>query len=525
MPFPNKLFPSERRRSGMRSMVSTVPVEGWHSAQEPSSPVLLSPTLRPGRYERWRRIGLAAAVALLAGCASLPADRGLSEINPLLAVRGGPVIAPPDDDSIEALRESLRGRPLSLADAQALAYAGNPRMREHYAALGLAGSEVLAAARLSNPQLSLGWLDVSSGGSQWTLGLAQPFTSLLLMRSRKQLAAEDALQVQLQTGDAILQLGAEVEEAWWRLVAAQQQAALSAQIAKAARLSAELAQRYAEAGNLAALPLDLERAAAAQAELERLQAEAAVVDARSELAMLMGVMPDDDWQVPEQLPPAQDETEDLPALLQRAHAQRLDLAAAGQQVTALQRRLGFTRSTRALGETTLGLEREREPDGTRKFGPTLELELPLWNQNQSGLLRGLSELEIAEATQRRLAIAATNEVSRAHAQLRLQDAALRVHREQLLPAREQALQRMQERVNFMFEGPFELLRSRQELSAAYRAYVAALRDWWLSRAALARATGGLAPPPAVADPAVPQPAAEAAPAPSAEVDPHAHHHH
>lgn len=471
-------------------------------------------------------MGLATAVALLTGCASLPADRGLSEINPLLAARGGPAIAPPDDDGFTALRESLRGRPLSLADAQALAYAGNPRMREHYAALGLAGSEVLAAARLANPQLSLGWLDVSSGGSQWTLGLAQPFTSLLLMRSRRQLAAEDALQVQLQTSDAILQLGAEVEEAWWHLVAARQQAALSAQIARAARLSAELAQRYAQAGNLAALPLNLERAAAAQAELERLQAEATAVDARSALATLMGMTSDDDdWQVPEQLPPPQGETEDLPALLQRAHAQRLDLAAAGQQVTALQRRLGITRSTRALGETTLGLEREREPDGTRKFGPTLELELPLWNQNQSGLLRGLSELEIAEATQRRLAIAATNEVSRAHAQLRLQDAALRVHREQLLPAREQALQRMQERVNFMFEGPFELLRSRQELSAAYRAYVAALRDWWLSRAALARATGGLAPPPAVADPAVPQPAAEAAPAPSAEVDPHAHHHH
>lgn len=469
------------------------------------------------------------AVALLAGCASLPADRGLSEINPLLAARGGPAIAPPDDHGFATLRESLRGRPLSLADAQTLAYAGNPRMREVYAGLGIAGSEVLAAARLSNPQLSLGWLDVSSGGSQWTVGLAQPFASLLLMRSRKQLAAESALQVQLQTGDAILQLGAEVEEAWWHLVAARQQAALSAQIAKAAKLSAELAQRYTEAGNLAALPLNLERAAAAQAELEPLQAEATVVDARSALATLMGMTPDDgDWQVPEQLPPPQGETEELPALLRRAHSQRLDLAAAGQQVTALQRRLGIARSTRALGETTLGLEREREPDGTRKFGPTLELELPLWNQNQSGLLRGLSELEIAEATQRRIEIVAANEVARAHAQLRLQDAALRVHREQLLPAREQALQRMQERVNFMFEGPFELLRSRQELSAAYRAYVAALRDWWLARAALARATGGLAPPPAAGadtDTDAPEAGIPAEAAPSAEDDPHAHHHH
>jgi cobalt-zinc-cadmium efflux system outer membrane protein len=468
---------------------------------------------------------MATVVALLAGCASLPADRGLSEINPLLAARGGPAVAPPDDSGSAELRESLRGRPLSLADAQALAYAGNPRMREHYAALGLAGSEVLAAARLANPKLSLGWLDVSSGGSQWTLGLAQPFTSLLLMRSRRQLAAEGALQAQLQTGDAILQLGAEVEEAWWQLVAAGQQAALSAQIARAARLSAELAQRYAEAGNLAALPLNLERAAAAQAELEWLQAQAAVADARSALATLMGLRPDDaDWQSPEQLPLPQGEIEELPVLLQRAQSQRLDLAAAEQQVTALQRRLGIARSTRALGETTLGLEREREPDGTRKFGPTMELELPLWNQNQSGLLRGLSELEIAEATQRRLSIAAANEIARAREQWQLKETALRVHREQLLPAREQALQRMQERVNFMFEGPFELLRSRQELSAAYRAYVAALRDWWLARAALARATGGLPTPPATED-TVAKPEVEAEPAPSVEDDPHAHHHH
>jgi cobalt-zinc-cadmium efflux system outer membrane protein len=59
---------------------------------------------------------------------------------------------------------------------------------------------------------------------------------------------------------------------------------------------------------------------------------------------------------------------------------------------------------------------------------------------------------------------------------------------------EQVVRLTQERLNFMLAGQFEALLVRQQEFAAYAGYLEAVRDYWLARVELARATGSTLQP-------------------------------
>lgn len=451
----------------------------------------------------------------LAACASLPPEAGLDGTRAQLAARG---LALPERPP--ALATRLAGQTLSLADAQALALSGHPRLQGLYAELGLSASEVLEAAQFANPRLSASLLDLSSGGQEWTLGLTQPFTQWLLRPLRRRVAAAEFAATQAEVARTIQTFASEVEQAWWQLVAAGQILELRTRSAEAAHLAAELAQRYHAAGNLADLPRTAEGIAAAEAELERLEAQAGVVEARANLQEAMGLPAEaGDWTVPQQLPLPVAEEDAEAALLALAREQRLDLAAARLRRDALEDAAATARRYRWLGDVEVGVERTREADGTRLAGPTLELELPLWHRQQAGVRRAEAEAGRAAAalaeSERELAF----DLRRHHAQVAAARAAVEVQRRRLLPLQERAVTRLQERVNFMLDSPFELLRQRAEAYGASQRYLETLRDYWLARAALGATVGTVLP----SSRSIPAATEGGGSAPAVAADPHAGH--
>lgn len=433
---------------------------------------------------------LVSAGALAAsGCASIPDDRGMSNVRQLVAARGGPAI--PDAANADA-RPAFAGKTLSVQDAVQVALTHNLRLRRGYAQLGFAGAEVYEAGRLSNPTLSLSVLDPSGVGAanQITVGLAQNFTNLLMMPARSRIAEGEFERAKALVGADVLRLAAEVEAAYYSLIGAQQVAAMRETIGKAARASADLAQRYFDAGNINELQLRLEQATASQAHLDSLTAQAEVARARSQLNTLLGLTEDEGkWVVPDRLPlPATGEDE--PAELQTlASANRLDLAAARKEVELLRAGVKLTRRFRYFGDIEVGVERKRDTDRTRLIGPTLSLAIPIFNQNQGGVLRVTSQLESAEAELRELEIGSSNEIQLAHQRVLNARAKIQEFRKNLLPLRQKAVARMQERVNYMLDGVFDLLRLKQEEYDAYQGYLEAVRDYWTARAELGRLVG------------------------------------
>lgn len=446
-------------------------------------------------YSQMKIHAVMAVVLLLGGCAGIPADRGFSDSQALVVGHGGPDVAAPLPDA-EAQRQTAEwlAGPLTIESAQRIALTRNPRLLQQYARLGIAQAEVYDAARISNPLFSLAWLDGSAGGAQVGLGLAQNFADLLYLSPRKRRASGELARTQHQVAGELLKLAAEVEAAYYLYMGAVGVSDLREALAAAGKASAELAQRFFDAGNINRLELNREKAAATEARIEADRAATQALAARTVLNKLLGLTADEDrWTVVARLPLPVNKEDELSELQRLAQDGRLDLVAARQSVVLLEDVLGVTRSYRLVGDIQVGVDYEHETDGSRLLGPTLGLTLPIFNWGSGRIERARAELEQASAEARRLEIEVSNEVLLAQAKVANARGLVERYRTQLIPQREEVVLRAMEMHNFMIIGQFELLLAKREEYAAYQSYLETLAGYWAARAELAQAVGARLP--------------------------------
>lgn len=444
--------------------------------------------------DRWIRVAASAALLItVTGCAVAPLDRAADAAGERIAARigAGPEWQPGLDITVAApeIRE-----PLNLPVALALAFTRNPEIRRQYARLGLAHADLQDAARIANPTLSLAWLNPGGGGrDQTTRGISASFADLLLLPARRRLSAAEFQRVELAVGSELVALAHKVETSWYAHVGALQIAAMRDAVAVAAENESALAQRFHEAGNISRLELDLQQGAAARARIQALRSRSDVASTRAQLAGLLGLRAEAEWQTVERLPVPPDAPPAREALMQRALTQRLDLSAARREVAMLADALGVTGRWRLLGSADAGYKHEHEPDDSRLSGPTLDLELPIFNQGQGAVARARARLLDARAREQALTLSVENEVTAGLERLVVARGVTESYRNELLPSTASAVARQQERVNFMLVSVFELIRSRREEYDAWQGYFESVRDYWIARSALRAAIGGLLP--------------------------------
>lgn len=479
------------------------------------------------------RASLALALAAALGaCASLSPQPREQDLAPLLEARGGPALDWAAMGAPEAERQAIDrwlDQPMTLDAALRVAMLRSPRLQQEYANLGLARAEVLEATEISNPRLSLSRMSIDGGGSNRTVGLSLPLVDLLMLPTRTRLAGLEYERASYEITGAVLGVVAEVEAAWYTYVAARQVAAMREAVAEGASVSADLAQRFHDAGNISDLQLAQEQAAASEARIDALRARAEAGRARLGLNLLLGLHGDEaDWEASDTLPlpvPAEDD----PALLSRLAADgNVELLAARKEAQVLADALGLTRSLRWLGGSEIGYEREREADGARLQGPELALEIPIFNQGQARLARAQAKLAAALARVEQAELSTSQGVRMGSEAVSALREVVELHREALVPQRETIVARQQERQNFMLVGVFELVQAKLAEYDAYQAYLEAVRDYWLARVDLARAVGQRLPSDAgigQRTPSVPDILAPPGDEASEEPDHHHHHHH
>ena len=439
----------------------------------------------------FRPTGLLAAL-LLAGCASLPRERGYAETSALVAARVG--VAPDAHAWAAPDVAAIPREPLTAEHALALALVHNPRVRETYARLGLGRAELEEARRIANPTFGFDRLRPPGGGSpKITRSLSIGLADLLLLPVRKRFAQAELGRLQNEVAAQLLELTVEVESAWYEAVGARQVADMRELVAGAAAMSADLAQRFFDAGNITRLQLEQERAAATQARIEATRAGAEALKARSALAGLIGLPASAGWTLASQLPAPPDASADADTLAARALEQRLDLTAARQAVSQREDMLGVTRRWRWFGSVEVGFEQEREGDEGVSQGPTLSLELPIFSQGQGPIAKAQAELVQARAELDALALSVRNDAVLGVQSLELARTIAAAYRDTLIPAREAIVARTQEEVNFMLVGVFELILAKREEYDAYQEYLEAVRDYWLARTQLRGVVGGALP--------------------------------
>jgi outer membrane protein, heavy metal efflux system len=433
---------------------------------------------------------------LVAGGCSVPRQAGFDRVAHDLAGRNDYRVhwktGGDEDRAVADETRRLLGQELTVDTATQIALFSNPELQALYERLGVAQANVVQAGLLRNPRLSLHYgFNVLGGGVDELLGsLTGAFLDLFLMPLKKKLARAELVRVQLEVSDALLQAAHDVAQAFYRVQAATELVAMRRTLLEAQQAATELALRQHDAGNASELELANEQAAYAQARIELTRADSERLGERERLTRLLGVWGSDiEYRVAAALPELPASEPDLAHLERVAIAHRFDLAAARADLESAAAALQLEKGTRAIGGLDVGVNAHRDPDRPVTVGPTVDLELPIFDQKQAAVARQRAQLRAAQYRADALALAVRSEVRDARNRLLAARAAIEDYRRALLPLRERIVALSQEQYNAMLLGVYQLIAAKQSETNTYREYIEMVRDYWIARADLERAIG------------------------------------
>jgi cobalt-zinc-cadmium efflux system outer membrane protein len=440
----------------------------------------------------------AASLVVLGGCASVPRAAGFGDVEKAVADRtGGQRVhwnqGTPDDQAVQANVRGMLEKELTADEAVQVALLNNRGLQATYADLGVAQADVVRAGLLKNPVFD-GELKFSTDGGGTTVELAvvQDFLDVLLIPLRKRVAQTAFQAAKLRVTGAVLDLAARTRTAFYDHQAAEQTVELRRSIAAATGASYDLARRLRMAGNITELDLAQERALHEQAKLDQARAEAAVLDTRERLNVLMGLWGEQvTWRAAARLPdPPPDEDAPTEGIERRAVERSLELAVARNEVEAAARTLGIRRSFGLMPEADLGAAAEREGAGGWSAGPAFSLPIPLFDQGQAAAATAGAELARARERYAATAVEVRSAARAARNRLLTTRAQANYYRQVLLPLRGQITEQTQLQYNAMQVGAFQLLQPKRDEVEAGVAYIEALRDYWVARAGLNQIASG-----------------------------------
>lgn len=444
-----------------------------------------------------RTLGIVPVLALLAsGCASMSKERGHKEVAELVESRIGRKTSweqgAPEDEQVASRVSELLKAGLNRERAIELALLNSPSLQSTYEELGVSQADMVQAGLLSNPSIegSVGF-PALEGQVEYEASLVQNFLDLFVLPLRKRVAEEQFTADTLRVAHEALAVAAQVSQQFVHLQAQVQQVELRRMVVQAAQASAELAERLRRAGNTTELEAAREQARYEQEKLELARDELELIERREELNRLLGLWgPQTDWELAEKLPELPPQESPLEHLEAWAIRQRLDIDAARKQALLMSNALDLARTTRFFGLVEVGVHVHQDPDGPRLFGPTLSLELPVFDQRQALLGRLEAQQRQAERRLMALSVDARSEVRVARVRMLVARRLVEHYRKTLLPLRERVVEQAQLQYNGMQIGLFELLEAKQEQVEGYQAYIEAVRDYWVARAELERVMGG-----------------------------------
>ena len=442
--------------------------------------------------------GVAAlASTLLAACASTSPAPAFKDVAQATMDRGAQPVrwnqnTTEDAESAKAI-DGLLATELTADAAVQVAFLGNPSLRSTFEELSISQADLVQAGLLKNPVFSIG--RTAWDGEHITPNLfaavEQDFLDIATMPMRKRVAATELEATKLAVGDAVLKLAAEVRSAYYMAQAAEQVAAMRRVISDAAQTAADLARRQYDAGNTNDLTLSSELGLAAQARLDLKRSEGDAAVAREQLNKFMGVWgPRTRWNLAPRLPELPPDEVSLERLEVIAIEKRLDVGAARREVQMLDYASSLAKTTRWTGVVNVSVEAGRLRDSKRiSFGPSVALEIPLFDQRQAAIARLEAFKRQAENNLQALAIEVRSDVRSSRVRVATARSIVEEYGKSVVPLRENIVKFSQEHYDAMLLGVFQLIQAKQSEFEAYREYIEALRDYWIARSDLERAVG------------------------------------
>ena len=420
-------------------------------------------------------------VALLAltsaGCASLDAGPDYARVVRHVTAATGEteVYRPDDDEAVRSAVDALIADGITTAEAVRVALLNNPSLQARFFRVGIARADFAQSSLFSNPALALSLRLPSGGGlGNFQVGLAQNLADLWQIPIRKRAASHALDQAVLDLARAAADLVTDVQEAYYAAAAARRTLEIAAEDRGLAGRTLEIAEKRVAAGAGSTLDVNLARAPVLEAELSQETARLALADTRWRLATHLGLETLDAVPLRDALPALPDATLDAARLVELARTHRLDLRAARAAADVLRARIEHQRQL-VFPDLTLGValergERKRQPsanpladiaraslaagaftlpsggagatrntDAQTIVGPTVNLTLPVFDQNQAQIARAVLAWQQANKTLDALDRRLGPQVRRAVDQATTAWRVVRLYRDRFLPLAEKNL--------------------------------------------------------------------------------------
>ena len=345
------------------------------------------------------------------------------------------VYRPGDEAAVEKKLDQLFSGGLTANEAVEVCLLNNRRLQAAFFQVGIARADVVQSGLLSNPSLGVSVRFPSGGGlANVSAGLAQNIAELWRIPLRKERAERELEQAILELARLAATLALESKGAYYRAVAAEARHELATENLSLARTLLELAATRQQAGAGTQLDVNLSRTVLVEAELAVESMRLAAAESRRKLATLLAISgPASDIALLTPLPEVSPELPEAERLIHVAREARLDIRAARQAVLSAMARLeeeyrrvyptielgiqlergerksqggrdilaDTVRSSIATGGLTVPAiqsRSERDRDTDFIIGPSLSVELPIFDQNQAQIARAKYAYEQAVRT-------------------------------------------------------------------------------------------------------------------------------
>ena len=373
-----------------------------------------------------QQLGISASILALAaaGCATVDPTHDYRRATDLIRESTGAehVFNPSDEAAVAARVDELTPDGLSAADAIEICLLNNAALQSLFYRIGIARADVVQSQLLSNPSIGVTARFPDGGGlANIEASLAQNIVDLWQLPLRKRVAEQTLNRVILEVAREAARLAADTAAAYYRSLAAQRLVEIDRENRSAAQQLVTLTESLREAGAVSSVDVNLSLAELQNTELELRHAKLEHYRAKTELARLLGLSMDPvALLLTDALPDPPNRSITTDVLLQAAAEHRMDLAAARQELLALAgnvelekrrvfrvvqvgleverearpsssdgRYLGKAlRSSIDAGELTLPpIRADKDADSDVLVGPSLTIELPLFDQNQAQIAK------------------------------------------------------------------------------------------------------------------------------------------
>ena len=335
---------------------------------------------------------------------------------------------------------------LTLAEAKRFAFERNWDLLAAKSGVDAAAAQLLVAKEFPNPNLSASSAKIGerenstpAGNGVWVRSYDTIFAVNQLIeiggkrRDRQDVARAGVLGAKARFLDAKRTLDQGVTKAYVAALLANENARILRESAGYMRHEQEIAETRFKAGDLAESDLKQIQVAAEQYVLQEAAADAAAVQARTAMEMLLGVnQPKGDWQPADSLEQICAEiSTNFPS---KTSALRPDVLAAQTDVRAAEANLELQIAER-IPDPTIALQYEHNPPGggppVDTIGLGVSFPLPLWNQNQGAIHAAQAAVEQSRLALAKLQAQMASDILNAEAAFNEASSRLKRYREQI----------------------------------------------------------------------------------------------